>query len=158
MQPLAVNGSPHKDGRLAIMLAKLEVPTAHLSDGIEGAYQAILKSDPVVFATPVMWFNMSALMKELLERIPESEEDFPCYDKTAYFFAMCDEDGAQQTIGLMMSATNHMGFSIPRHASYIYNNKMADKSENLWQLKAIDELKNRLVDSNYTTRPSLLEK
>jgi len=57
-----------------------------------------------------------------------------------------------------MSATNHMGFSIPRHASYIYNNKMADKSENLWQLKAIDELKNRLVDSNYTTRPSLLEK
>ena len=58
----------------------------------------------------------------------------------------------------MMSAANHMGFKIPQHASYFYNYKMADKSENLWQLGAIEELKNRLADPNYTTRPSLLEK
>jgi multimeric flavodoxin WrbA len=151
MQPLAINGSPHKDGRLAKMLAQLECPVVHLSDGIEEAYQMVLKSDPIVFASPVMWFNMSALMKELLERIPESEENFPCYGKTAYFFVTFEEDGAQQTIGLMMSAANHMGFKIPQHASYFYNFKMADKSENLWQLGAIEELKNRLQNPDYST-------
>lgn len=152
MAPLAINGSPHKDGRLAEMLSQLEVPLVHLSDGIEAAYQLLLKFDPVVFATPVRWFNMSALMKEFLDRIPESEENFPCYGKTAYFFATCEEDGAQQAISLMMSAVNHMGFKIPQHAGYMYNYNMAEKSENQWQLKAIDELKNRIRNPDYDTR------
>lgn len=104
----------------------------------------LLKSDPIVFASPVRWFNMSALMKEFIERIPESEEDFPCYGKTAYFFVTFAEDGAQQAISLMMSAANHMGFKIPEHASYFYNYNMADKSENQWQLHATADLKKRL--------------
>lgn len=152
MKPLVINGSPYKFGRLAIMLEQLGAPIMHLSDGIEAAYQMILLSDPIVFASPVRWFNMSALMKELFERIPESEENFPCYDKTAYFIAMCDEDGAQQTISLMIAAANHMGFKIPRHASYIYNNNMAQLSENQWQMKITKQLKNRLLDPNFATR------
>ena len=128
------------------MLAQLDAPVVHLADGIEEAYQALLKSDPIVFASPVMWFNMSSLMKQFIERIPESEENFPCYGKTAYFFATFEEDGAQQTIGLMMSALNHMGFKIPQHASYFYNYNMAEKSENQWQMSAVEDLKKRLHD------------
>lgn len=150
MQPLVINGSPHKDGRVAKMLARLDAPIAHLSDGIEPAYQALLRSDPVVFATPVRWFNMTALMKEFIERIPESEEGFPCYGKTAYFFAACEEDGAQQAINLMMAAANHLGFRIPPLANYIYNYNMAERSDQKWQEKGIDELKKRLSDSEYS--------
>lgn len=141
---IALNGSPNKSGSTASLLKKLDVKIIHIIDGIEKAKEAVLAADVVVFATPVRWFNVSVPMKELIEALPESP-DFPCEGKTAYFLAVCDEDGAQQAISLMFNPVNHMGFRVPPYACYIYNKNMAKKSEDEWQFKGISELHDRLT-------------
>jgi multimeric flavodoxin WrbA len=143
MSAIAINGSPEKDGHTARLLAKLGVPIFHLSDGIRPAHHAILRTEAIVFGTPVRWFNVSALMKELIDGLPEGPE-YPCEGKTAFFVAVCDEDGCQQAINQMFAPLNHMGFSIPPYACYFYNNNMADKSEDQWMLRGMSELRSRL--------------
>jgi multimeric flavodoxin WrbA len=140
---IAINGSSNKHGQTCQLLNQLGIPIYHLQEGIEPAYEAILKADVVVFATPTIWFNVSASMKQLIELMEEGP-DFPCEGKAAFFVAACDEDGAQQAINQMMAPFNHMGFSIPPYAYYIYNNNMAEKSEDQWMLKGMAELGSRL--------------
>jgi NADPH-dependent FMN reductase len=100
----------------------------------------ILKADVVVFATPTHWFNVSALMKQLIDRMEEGP-NYPCEAKAAFFIAVCNEDGGQQAINQMMAPFNHMGFLIPPYASYIYNSNMAEKSEDQWMFKGNDRAK-----------------
>ena len=140
---IAIDGSPTKDGRTANLLAELGIEIFRLADGVEKAREAILNSDVIVFATPTHWFNVSALMKELIDSLPEAP-DYPCDGKTAYFLAVCEEDGAQQAINQMMAPLNHMGFRIPPYASYFYNVNMAEKSEEQWQLNGMAHLQQRL--------------
>ncbi len=143
MSVIAINGSPEKNGHTAGLLAQLGVPILHLSDGIRPAHHAILQTDVIVFGTPVHWFNVSALMKELIDGLPEGPK-YPCEGKTAFFLAVCDEDGGQQAINQMFAPLNHMGFAIPPYASYFYNNNMASKSEGKWMVKGMSELRLRL--------------
>jgi multimeric flavodoxin WrbA len=142
---IAINGSPNTSGITAKLLAELGVRVYHLhgEDGIESARRAILDADTVVFGTPVHWFNMSALMKQLIDALPEAP-DYPCDDKTAYFVAVCDEDGGQQAISQMIAPLNHMGFWIPPYACYFYNVNAAEDSEEQWQVKGMKELRRRL--------------
>jgi multimeric flavodoxin WrbA len=147
MTAIVINGSLKKRGRVGKLCKEFGVPIIHLVDGIENAYREIKKADVIVFATPVLWFNVSSLMKELLERLPESPR-YPLFGKTAYFFAVCDEDGAQQAINLMMGPLNHMGFAIPPHACLFYNTNMATKSELKWQVKDIGALAKKLRQLN----------
>jgi multimeric flavodoxin WrbA len=140
---IAINGSSNKHGQTSRLLNQLDIPIYYLQDGIEPAYEAILKADVVVFATPTYWFNMSALMKQLIDQMEEGPS-YPCEGKAAFFVAVCDEDGGQQAINQMIAPLNHMGFSIPPYASYIYNNNMAEKSEDQWMLKGMVELWSRL--------------
>lgn len=144
---IAINGSTSKKGTTVKLLKQLNVPIVHLVDGISKAYRKMENADIVIFGTPTYWFNMSALMKEFIEYIPESPY-FPCEGKIAFFVAVCNEDGAQQAISQMMTATNHMGFKIPPYASYFYNIHMAKKSENKWQFHGMKELKERLRFKN----------
>ena len=143
MSAIAINGSPKKDGHTVRLLAKLGVPVIHLRDGIRPARDAILRAKAIVFGTPVRWFNVSALMKQLIDSLPEAP-DYPCHRKIAFFVAVCDEDGGQQAINQMFAPLNHMGFSIPPFASYFYNNNMADKSEERWMLTEASALRSRL--------------
>jgi multimeric flavodoxin WrbA len=147
MTSIAINGSPNKDGHTASLLQQLGIPIYHLSDGVRRAHDAILETDTIVFGTPVLWFNVSALMKELIDGLPEGP-DYPCEGKTAFFVAVCDEDGGQQAINQMFAPLNHMGFSIPPYACYFYNNNMAEKSEDQWQAKGMAELRGRLRQSS----------
>jgi multimeric flavodoxin WrbA len=140
---IAINGSSDKHGRTSRLLNQLDIQIYHLQDGIEPAYEAILKADVVVFATPTKWFNVSALMKEFIDRMEEGP-NYPCEGKTAFFVATCDEDGGQQAINQMFAPFNHMGFLIPPYACYFYNNNMAEKSENKWMLNGMAFLKSRL--------------
>jgi multimeric flavodoxin WrbA len=143
MSAIVINGSPKKRGRVAKLCQRFGVRIVHLADGIDRAFEEIKKADVIIFATPVLWFNVSALMKQLLERIPEAKK-FPMHGKTAYFFAVCDEDGGQQAINQMMGPLNHMGFCIPPHACMFYNNNMAHRSEDRWQIKDITALRKKL--------------
>jgi multimeric flavodoxin WrbA len=140
---IAINGSSNKHGRTNGLLSKLGIPIYHLQDGIAPAYKAILKAHVVVFATPTRWFNVSALMKQLIDAMEEGP-NYPCEGKAAFFVTVCDEDGGQQAINQMIAPFNHMGFLIPPYASYIYNNNMAEKSEDKWMLKGMAELRSRL--------------
>jgi multimeric flavodoxin WrbA len=92
MSAIAINGSPSRDSGTAILLPQLENPVYHLGDGVWRAHDAILETETIVFGTPVLWFNVSALMKELIDGLPEGP-DSPCEGKTAFFVAVCDEDG-----------------------------------------------------------------
>jgi multimeric flavodoxin WrbA len=147
---IAINGSPNREGLTARLLGQLRIPIYHLSenDGIVRAHDAILENDVVVFGTPTHWFNVSALMKALIDRLPEAP-DFPCDDKTAFFLAVCNEDGGQQAINQMMAPLNHMGFWIPPYACYIYNSNMAEKSEDHWQLDGMRDLRRRLARESH---------
>ena len=140
---IAINGSSNNDGRTARLLKQLEIQIYHLKDGVETARDAILKANTIVFGTPTRWFNVSASMKDLIDKLPEAP-DYPCDGKTAYFVAVCEEDGAQQAINQMMAPLNHMGFRIPPYACYIYNINLAEKSEDQWQLKGMEHLRRRL--------------
>jgi multimeric flavodoxin WrbA len=134
---------PGRGSRTAQLLQQLGVEIFHLAEGIEKARDAIIASNTVVFATPTRWFNVSASMKDLIDSLPEAPT-FPCHGKTAFFLAVCEEDGAQQAINQMMAPLNHMGFKIPPYASYIYNVNMAEKSEDQWQAKGMAHLRRRL--------------
>jgi len=152
---IAINGSQERNGRTAKLLALLDIQDVfHLVDGMKPALDAIRRADTVVLATPVLWFNVSALMKELIELMEEGPE-FPCEGKAAFFVAVCDEDGAQQAINQMMAPLNHMGFWIPPYASYIFNANMADRSEDEWMLYGIDELAARLKSVQRQKLPGL---
>jgi multimeric flavodoxin WrbA len=140
---IAIDGSSRKDSRTAGLLRELNIRTYRLQDSIEHAIHAILKADTIVFATPTHWFNISALMKDLIDRLPEAP-DYPCEGKTAYFLAVCEADGAQQAINQLIAPLNHMGFWIPPYACYIYNVNMAEKSEDQWQSKGMGHLRRRL--------------
>jgi multimeric flavodoxin WrbA len=141
---IAINGSSNNNGRTAGLLKELGIQIYHLSEGVGRARDAILEANTVVFGTPTRWFNVSASMKDLIDKLPEAP-DYPCDGKTAFFVAVCEEDGAQQAINQMMAPLNHMGFWIPPYACYIYNINMAEKSEGQWQIKeGVAHLRRRL--------------
>jgi multimeric flavodoxin WrbA len=153
---IAINGSPTVDGCTASLLKELDIRIYDLSDGVDKARDAILNANTIVFGTPVRWFNVSALMKELIDELPEgSELDYPCDGKTAFFVAVCDEDGAQQAINQMMAPLNHMGFWIPPYACYICNKNMAERSEDQWMLKGMPELRKRLQSEQQYRLPTM---
>lgn len=154
-RPIAINGSRERGGRTAQLLAMLAVERVfHLLDGMRPVLDAIVRADAIVFATPVLWFNVSALMKELIELMEEGP-DFPYEGKAAFFVAVCEEDGGQQAINQMMAPLNHMGFWIPPYASYIFNSSMAERSEDAWMLVGIDELAERLKSGERHKLPRL---
>jgi multimeric flavodoxin WrbA len=152
---IAINGSPKKRGHTAKFLSLLNITDIfHLAEKITPALEAIRGADTVVFATPVLWFNVSSLMKEMIERMEEGPH-FPYDGKSAFFVAVCDEEGAQQAINQMMAPVNHMGFSIPPYASYIFNTNMANRSEDKWMLVGIEELAERLKSVQGQNLPAL---
>jgi multimeric flavodoxin WrbA len=152
---IAINGSPQRSGHTARLLAMLDIKDIHhLADGIRPALDAVAAADTVVFATPVLWFNVSALMKDLIEQMEEGPH-FPYEGKAAFFVAVCEEDGGQQAINQMMAPLNHMGFWIPPYASYIFNTSMADRSEDEWMLTGVDELAERVKSVERTKLPAL---
>jgi multimeric flavodoxin WrbA len=80
-------------------------------------------ADGVIFATPTYWFNMSGLMKNLMDRLSGVAEDsdrntglpkYPLDFKVAAFLAVGDphEDGAMMAITSMAAVASHLGMVI----------------------------------------------
>ena len=70
---IVINGSPKKRGRVAKLCQRFGVRVVHLADGIEQAYEEIKKADVIIFATPVLWFNVNLFFRllQLAGRIAE---------------------------------------------------------------------------------------
>ncbi len=85
-----------------------------LADSMRGFHQKLLFADGVVFATPVYWFGMSALMKAFVERLTSLENAGKLLaGKVAGFVAAGEEDGAMMAIAHLMAITSDMGFLFP---------------------------------------------
>jgi len=85
-----------------------------LADSMRALHNLLLFCDGVVFATPIYWFGMSALMKTFVERLTSLENAGKLLmGHVAGFVAVGEEDGAMQAISQLMAITSDMGFVIP---------------------------------------------
>jgi len=68
-------------------------------------------ADGIIFGTPTYWFNMSALMKNLIDRLTVTEKGWTLEGKVAGFVATGapQEDGAMMALSTLGAAVNHLG-------------------------------------------------
>jgi multimeric flavodoxin WrbA len=96
-----------------------EVPSRMPKDDIVKLYPEILRADGLVFATPVYWANMSAVMKDFIEHLTPLENDgFQLQGKVAAFIAASKENegGLEMAAMSMVTALSQMGVLIPPNA------------------------------------------
>jgi multimeric flavodoxin WrbA len=85
--------------------------------------EKIKAADVIIFATPVWWGGRSSLMQRLIERFDALDEEYSAsgrsaiYNKVAGIVITGSEDGAQATLGSLMSVLTWFGFTFPPEAS-----------------------------------------
>jgi len=103
--------------------------------------------DGLILATPVHWFNASALMQQFLADLTFAgcaDSPWVLEGKAASFIAVCSEDGGQQAISAMMVPLNFMGIVIPPWAGVFQNESMRG-GQDKWQRLDVPRLGRRLV-------------
>lgn len=89
------------------------------TDAWPGIAEKILNSDIVIFATPIWWGQRSSLMQRIIERMDSFDEEYKkegrslLLNKIAGVVITGSEDGAQQTLGSILSVLTFMNFTIP---------------------------------------------
>lgn len=92
-------------------------------DDITALYPEILRADGIVFATPVYWANMSAVMKDFIEHLSPLENDgFALLGKSAAFIAASKENegGVEMAAMSMVAPITQMGVIVPPNAVMWY--------------------------------------
>lgn len=174
MKILGFNGAPAKTGAVATLLSESlraaaeeiaelgETPNTaviHLVDivkefhdgtftnvptSLQSTFDSMSTAEGFLFATPVHWFNMSALMKCFIDWLTSLEQDTcELEGKVAGVLAHCDEDGGNQAVISILSPLVHMGMLVPPYCGFFKNKYMASQSEAGWQL-----IDHRLVGKN----------
>ena len=164
---LGINGSPNKNGFGSRLLESAleqskregaEIRLIHLIDHKESLKEVlseIKEADGIILSTPTYWFNMSALMKNLIEKLTIFE--YPSFDlegKVAGLIATCEEDGGMQAIQQMFAPLNHLGFMIPPYATFFYNKNLHEKSEGEWMNKEAELIGGNVVKLARFTKSS----
>jgi multimeric flavodoxin WrbA len=174
MKILGFNGAPAKTGAVSALLSESLQAAAeeiaelggtpntmviHLIDivkefhdgsftniptSLQSTFDNMRTADGFVFATPVHWFNMSALMKCFIDWLTSLEQDTcELEGKVAGVLAHCDEDGGNQAVTSILSPLIHMGLLVPPYCGFFRNKYVASQSEAGWQ--SVDH---RLVGKN----------
>lgn len=92
------------------------------TDQMKQIYDGILRSDIVIFTTPIYWGNRSQLMQLIVERLNSLENQNSVFknpivkNKIAGLMILGHEDGYQQVVGGMMSFLTDLGFIFPPQA------------------------------------------
>ena len=79
----------------------------------------IVASDIIIFATPIWWGARSSLMQRIIERMDSFDEQYKekgrsvLLNKVAGVVITGSEDGAQSTLGALLSVLTFMNFTIP---------------------------------------------
>ncbi len=92
-------------------------------DDITALYPEIIRADGLVFATPVYWANMSAVMKDFIEHLTPLENDgFSLQGKIAAFIAASKENegGVEMAAMSMVAPLAQMGVLIPPNSVMWY--------------------------------------
>ncbi len=92
-----------------------------LADGMRGIFQTLLASDGLIIATPVYWFQVSGMVKTLLDRLTALENSGRLLEgKIAGVCAACEEEGAVSALMPLMATLNDMGLLLPPY-SLVYH-------------------------------------
>ena len=81
--------------------------------------EKMIASDIIIFATPIWWGARSSLMQRVIERMDSFDEQYiekgrsVLMNKSAGVVITGSEDGAQATLGLILSVLTFMNFTIP---------------------------------------------
>jgi multimeric flavodoxin WrbA len=79
----------------------------------------IIKSDIIIFATPIWWGQRSSLMQKAIERMDAFDEEVihggrsALLNKIAGVVITGSEDGAQQVLASIMEVLTFMNFTLP---------------------------------------------
>jgi len=90
-----------------------------IDDDMKLVYEKVLKSDGIVIATPIYWYNVSGPLKNFIDRLTVFENmifiDGRSWveGKVVGFIAVGNDTGAIAVIQNLMSVFNSMGFAIP---------------------------------------------
>lgn len=165
MRILGLNGASEKNGTVAKLLdqsidaagaammtlgLRPDTEQIHLCDCITDFYESdknkppasvarlhtkMRQADGFILASPVHWFNVSAIMKSFLDWLTPLEADgFALEGKVAGVIVHCHEDGANQAAMNLIAPLLHMGLLIPPYCAFFRNKYAAGKSEDTkWQ-------------------------
>lgn len=81
--------------------------------------EKLVASDIIIFATPIWWGSRSSLMQRIIERMDSFDEQYKekgrsvLLNKIAGVVITGSEDGAQATLGSILSVLTFMNFTIP---------------------------------------------
>ncbi|NOS84084.1 MAG: flavodoxin family protein [Ignavibacteria bacterium] len=81
--------------------------------------EKMIASDIIIFATPIWWGARSSLMQRIIERMDSFDEQYKekgrsvLLNKVAGVVITGSEDGAQATLGSILSVLTFMNFTIP---------------------------------------------
>ncbi|HMQ80054.1 MAG TPA: NAD(P)H-dependent oxidoreductase [Ignavibacteria bacterium] len=81
--------------------------------------EKIIASEIIIFATPIWWGSRSSLMQRIIERMDSFDEQYKekgrsvLLNKIAGVVITGSEDGAQATLGSILSVLTFMNFTIP---------------------------------------------
>jgi multimeric flavodoxin WrbA len=158
---LGINGSPQKNGLCARLLKRALKASeaggasvdlidlvdherqffalqhqAHAPEEIQKVLRMVKEADCFILASPVHWFNVSALMKNFIDHLTTLEANkFQLEGKVVSFIATANEDGALKAVLDMAGPLGHMGVVIPPYGMFFCNKRVARKSEKQWMLE-----------------------
>jgi len=90
-----------------------------IRDGMDRIYRLIEESEGLVLATPVYWFNVSGVVKNMIDRMTVFENMIHhvgrslVEGKAAGVIAVGNEQGGAMVVANLMLTLNSMGFAIP---------------------------------------------
>lgn len=105
-------------------------PCVIQDDDMKELYDLILHSDGFVIATPVYWFNVPGVLKNLVDRLTALENmiviDGRCWieGKVAGVIAVGDDSGVITVISNLFATLNSMGIIIPPWALAYINSRI----------------------------------
>lgn len=107
--------------------------------------EKMIESDIIIFATPIWWGGRSSLMQRIIERMDSFDEEYKdkgrsvLLNKTAGVVITGSEDGAQATLGSILSVLTFMNFTVPPESCTYWVGEVGKPSKN----NRKDRLKNK---------------
>jgi len=115
-----------------------------LKDDGKKIYDLILSSDGIILATPIYWFDVPGVVKNLIDRLTALENMIAIDGKSwlegkvVGIIAVGNDSGAIHLISTLLTTLNDMGFAIPPW-SFAYTH---DSSDILEQKKVLNDVAN----------------